>query len=363
LVGVEMAGVVRVAEEGTYVYFVSHGELAGNLDAKGEPAKAGADNLYVYDTSTRATTFIGALAGNDLRVWGGSDERRAQATPDGRFLLFASTGDLTPDASGPGRQLYRYEVPSEAHSAGTLVRVTIGEDGYNDNGNSVGAPSSLFAPAYKALIPKHREVDLARPQPVSISENGAMVFFASPLALTPQAHVNDVCAIGEGACPGEGEGVEQNVYEWEDGQVYLISDGQDTHSVLDSSATTLIGANASGSDVFFQTADPLVAQDTDTQQDVYDASVNGGFPTPVVPAGCEGETCQAPPSTPPTFDASGSATFSGVGDLVSPAPVKKVVVLSHAQKLARALKACKRLAKRRRVGCEKVARERYGGRG
>ena len=44
-----------------------------------------------------------------------------------------------------------------------------------------------------------------------------------------------------------------------------------------------------------RTTQRLVAQDTDTQWDFYDARVDGGFPAPVVPAGCVGDACQGSP--------------------------------------------------------------------
>jgi hypothetical protein len=311
-------GVVRVSENGTFVYLVSESakvaELADNQDALGETAKAGADNLYVYDTVSRVMTFIGALSSEDQRDWSTQDDRPVQATPDGRFLLFRSAGDLTPGAAGPGMQLYRYEVPSAAAPAGTLVRVTIGEDGFNDNGNSVAAPgTSVFAPTYKNLLRPLAEIQSALPAAVDISSDGSRVFFASPVALTRGA-LSDVCA-------GENEGCvypAENVYEWVGGQVYLISDGRDTHTDdVGGPSTFLFGADPSGDNVFFGSADSLVPQATATQESIYDARVDGGFPGPSVPPGCAGETCQAPPGVPPSLGVpGGTAIFTGPGNLV-----------------------------------------------
>jgi hypothetical protein len=147
------------------------------------------------------------------------------------------------------------------------------------------------------------------------------------------------------------------VYEYEDGQVYLLAAG--------SAHEELFGADPSGDNVFFTTSEPLVAQDTDTGQDLYDARVDGGFPAPAVPAECKGETCQAPVAPAPALGAPASAVFAGPGNLLSSAPVTPVTPkakpLTRAQKLARALKACRReKSKRSRASCEKRARAKYG---
>jgi hypothetical protein len=114
--------------------------------------------------------------------------------------------------------------------------------------------------------------------------------------------------------------------------------------------------------VFFVTADRLVPRDIDSRRDVYDARVGGGFPAPrVLPPVCEGEACQGPLAAPPIFGAPASATFSGPGNLPPPlTPKAKAKLLTGAQKLARALKACRAKPKHRRVACERQARKRYG---
>ena len=94
----------------------------------------------------------------------------------------------------------------------------------------------------------------------------------------------------------------QNVYEYREGRVYLISDGHDTGQVYSEDSTVgLEGITPSGEDVLFRTADPLVAQDTDTQVDIYDGRVDGGFPVPV-PSGLCGEgACREAPGAPPSL--------------------------------------------------------------
>jgi hypothetical protein len=68
------------------------------------------------------------------------------------------------------------------------------------------------------------------------------------------------------------------VFEWKNGQVSLISDGNI------STGAALGGTTPSGNDVFFTTRAQLVPQDTDGYDDIYDARVGGGFPAPSAPA-------------------------------------------------------------------------------
>jgi Tol biopolymer transport system component len=355
--GHPLAGVVRVTEDGSRVYFVSEDrELASNRDAKDKTAveEESSDNLYVYDNETGNVMFVAALSSSDGEDWAPVDVRPAEATPDGRYLLFSSVNDLTPDASGTGSQIYRYDAQS-----GELVRISVGEGGFNENGNA-GVSSHVETPAYSNAAS-------AEPALTDISDDGSKVVFGSPGALTPQA-LNEACALEqEGACISNAS----NVYEWEDGHVYLLSDGRDTHAVAEQQDVNLIGISASGSDVFFTTADPLVGQDGDTQQDIYDARVGGGFSAPVVGAGCAGESCQGSPSIPPVFSVPSSAAFAGTGDLIPPpsspsSPVSKPKSAARARALAlaKALRSCRaKRDRRRRSACEAQARRRYGPKG
>jgi len=308
--GEPRGGVVRVSEDGSHVYFVSTAKLATNTDANGEEANTGDNNLYAYDTDNAQATFIANLSPNDSRLWSPTDYRPAEATPDGHFLLFASASDLTPDSSGSAEQLYRYEAPNAAHPTGSLMRVSVGANGFNENGNSAAPPPSVYAPEYSALFRDYSSIPRGAPLSVSISTDGSKVFFESPTALTPGA-LDDTCAL---ELFGECSVAEPNVYEWENGQVHLISDGLDTHAFLVSPATHLLGATPSGSDVFFTSADSLVSQDTDALIDVYDAHAGGGFPAAANPASCQGDTCQGAASQAPSIPGAATSSHSGPGN-------------------------------------------------
>ena len=157
-------------------------------------------------------------------------------------------------------------------------------------------------------------------------------------------------------------GGRQNVYEYEDGGVHAIS------SVAGGFESFFLDASVNGSDVFFGSAQRLVAQDPGGNIVVYDARVDGGFPAGAVSVACGGEGSCRPGQTPPSgvFGAPPSATYTGPGNL-PPVPTAvgkpKPRLLTRAQKLAGALKACKKThakSKKKRVACEAAARKRYG---
>jgi hypothetical protein len=373
-----------MSEDGSHVYFVARGLLTSEPDHSLPPghqiAKEGADNLYLYVRDAQYpmghTAFVAELcteAGksgevadsecpsnlnpliSDEALWGlgaggGDSNRPVQATPDGRFLVFTSYGDLTTGDSSSASQVFQYDAQT-----GTLVRISIGQAGINDNGNAhdngpfTENDAHIVGQEYAHGFPGGA---IAR----TMSDDGAYIFFQSPVQLTPHA-LNQVPL---GVTFGETR-YAQNIYEYHNGNVYLISDGQDvTAREAATSDVELLGTTASGHDVFFTTADPLVSQDTDTLIDFYDARVNGGFPaTPAVSA-CQGEGCQGEVSGRPLLASPSSATLSGTGNLAPPASGPNSKPLTNKQKLARALKACDKEPRRKRASCRVQARRRYG---
>jgi hypothetical protein len=146
----------------------------------------------------------------------------------------------------------------------------------------------------------------------------------------------------------------------------MISPGDDQTSADTNDG--LASISESGSDIFFFTRTELVGQDRDQLTDVYDARIDGGFPAPAPESSsCSGEACQGTQSSSPTFGTPGSQSFTGGGNQTAP-PFKEVLEsatkpksksLTETQKLAKALKTCKKKAKKQRVKCEKTARKRY----
>ena len=131
-------------------------------------------------------------------------------------------------------------------------------------------------------------------------------------------------------------------------------------------------ASSNGDDVFFITAQPLVQQDQDTAFDLYDAAICGqsGAPeclptVPTTPSACESlDKCRPAPSSPSTYGTPATTSAVGNGNLSPASQVlpSKVAVkpLTRAQKLALALKACKKKPKKQQAACKVQAEHKYG---
>jgi hypothetical protein len=127
-------------------------------------------------------------------------------------------------------------------------------------------------------------------------------------------------------------------------------------------------ASESGEDVFFLSAAKLSPLDSDSAFDVYDAHVCSKaspcitFPDVQSPPCTTEASCKASPTPQPSiFGAPSSATFQGPGNPPPPAPKPKTAAQIKAEKLAKALKACRtKKNKHKRQACEKQARKKYG---
>ncbi len=361
--GPRVQGVMAISSDGSHVYFVAKGVLSTAANSQGLAAQDGQENLYLFERDANhpegQTAFIATLSAANFGA-SGSDSKEweegvgvANVTPDGRFLVFTSQAQLTSDdtSSTGATQVFRYDAQSAQ-----LVRVSIGENGFDDNGNRFCGTSTCPDAASIRSSP-------SRPDG-TMSDDGAYVFFQSPVGLTSQA-LNEV----QIRTHESGEPVyAQNVYEYHDGHVYLISDGRDVEEFDGASDVQLLGSDASGANVFFTTSNQLVPQDTDTQQDIYDARICTGQdpcikPAPPLLPPCLGEACHGTPSVTPLVPSAPTVTFNGAGNLTVPMsePAVKPKSLTRAQKLAKALKACRsKRNKRKRAVCESQVHKKYG---
>lgn len=385
--GADVMGAARISPDGSHVYFVARGVLTTTPNDHGEAAEGGAFNLYEYDVAKAETQFVAGLASSGeltlaleaecIREEGGSfskeceervlrqtesrlgvshvDNRPFQTSADGRFLVFVNARDLTaPEDTSTVVQVFEYDAQTKS-----LARVSVGQKsasfpaGYNENGNTTNG--EYFA---SILVPFYNRQDLPAGEvsSLSVAEDGTVVF-TSRNALTPQA-------VGGG----------KNIYEYREGNVYLVSAGEeqsleeavfgeDYFQPGEERNRRLLGIDRAGTDVFFASTDALLPGDTDTQADWYAARVNGGFPAPSAPVECSGESCQGQPSASQTLPYAGSLAEPGGGNLASPVPKPsgKTKPPSRAQKLRRALRACRASRnKQNRARCEISARKKYG---
>ncbi len=334
----EHADVLRVTPLGGHdssdVYFVAEGVLASNTreftNGEGgtvvEGAQAGKQNLYLWNGEK--TTFIATGVSNNGRLGG------EQTSPDGKWLAFESEKGLTgydfvePTQGSPINELFLYSA-----ATGQLVCASC-----NPTGESPVAGGGVVAPFPEGDV---GEEFLGVFRSRHLLTDAGQVFFQTREALVP----SDTNA-------------QLDVYEYENGQPSLISSGTSSFE------SNLEDVSESGDDVFFRSNQQLVPQDTQEGQIViYDARVDGGFPSPSSPPPCTtADACREAPSPQPSiYGAPSSATFSGVGNFTPPAPsAVKPRALTRAQKLAAALKACKRdKSKSKRAKCEETAHKKY----
>jgi hypothetical protein len=323
--GAEVQSVAAVSQDGSHVYFVAKGVLSGENAEHNSPT-LGQDNLYVWEAGGH-TAFIATLSS---AAFGNAEGEGGQATPNGDAFVFTSAADLTPDDTSTVSQVFLYEAQHEA-----LIRVSKGQDGFNDDGNTTTDPAGIATGHGRRTI----------------SEDGSTVVFESSDALTAEVH-------------GEPE---NNVYLWRGGNVSLISDGtpagESIRTAIGAHFAGLVGIDASGENVFFTTEAHLVGQDIDELSNLYDARVDGGFPAPKNDE-CIGEACQGVFGAPSGSLSPGSLSSSAQGNLTptpksAPKPTPKV--LTRSQKLAKALQACRRdRSKKKRTQCKSIAQKHFG---
>jgi hypothetical protein len=372
----EVQGVVRISENGSHVYFVAKSVLTEepnlSLPDGHQIAVAGEDNLYVFERDAAfpagRVRFVATLPSADEKLWSlfqGHDERPAQTTPDGRFLVFASEADLTADDTSSVAQIFEYDSQTEK-----LVRVSVGQcvsaapscapdERLNDDGNTSTQPAAIVAPSYGL-----GDLPAEAGSTMSVSNDGSSVFFTSAAELATGAA--EASSIGA-----------QSVYEYHSegaidiGDVHLVSDGKDATRETNNRAlkgTELIATDGSGADVFLQSGDSLVAGDLNAGRDIFDARMDGGFPMEVAAGSCSGEACRGGGTSPPSIVTPASASAQGGGNLptgapappVAPRPVSRKRPATRAQMLAKALYHCRHGAKRRRHACENRALRAFG---
>jgi hypothetical protein len=283
-----VVGVIGASADGHYVYLVANGQLVS-----GGPVSGLGDGVYLWHDGE--INFVGRLQpgseNENLNASWTLTAKQAQVTPDGKHLLFSSgartgptgydQGTCNDENVGPGcRELYVYS--AESHQLRCV------------SCNPTGAPAT--ADASDAIL-----LDTNGPQTAShvaraLTDDGKRVFFTTPEALVPQ-DVNG----------------QSDVYEYDvpSGTVHLLSDGQA------SAGAYFMETTPSGDDAFFVTRQALVGWDRDTNYDMYDARVNGGFPDPSPVAACSGDGCLGAPAGAPAGLSPGSELFAGPGNAKS----------------------------------------------
>ena len=314
-----LGGVAAVNDSGTHVYFVARGALASEPNAANEDPEPGSHNLYLYERDGvhpgGRLVFIAQLDGADVSIWAGNF--RATVTPDGRYLLLMSRSDLTDDGADSGAtEVYRYDAQTAE-----LTRVSVGERGFNGNGDETGPPCASVGSGGDCKSDALIATGMGGTTGLrSMSDDGRFVFFASPAALTPGA--TDYEPSGPVDFNTGDEYYRQNLYEWHDGRVSLIAAGRALPVYNSEQFSPLVGTDATGSNVFFKTQASLSGTDTDNGQlDIYTARIcteaDPCIKPPVRASACSGDGCQGTPAGTPASPVAATVSFAGPGGSTS----------------------------------------------
>jgi hypothetical protein len=279
--------VLYVSPDGSRVFFSASGVLTERPNGLGQKPEIGKSNLYLYERDAEypdgRTVFVMPYA--EVIEAGYGVEGDVAFSQDGQFLTFKSYAHLTSDDLSSLPQGFEYD-----SQTGGFARYSIGQEGFNDGGNT-GSPTVGW-----------------------VADDGS-VYFESTNPLVPQAVSGQA-----------------NVYEYREGNVSMISSGQDTRGAH------LDFISPSGTDVYFQTFDQLVTRDTDSQVDTYDARIDGGFPESPRPLQCEADACQGPLSGAPVLLSPGSEFQATEENVTSSVPKNPTVSKATAKLKGRSKK-------------------------
>ncbi len=390
--------VLGASEDGSYVYFVANGVYGGGAERGAKQGKCTIDeqikkeplatcNLYEYHNGV--ITFIATLSEEDELDWVSVDHNRheigrltARVSPDGRYVAFMSDRSLTgydnrdANSGKPDMEVYLYDSSTKRLSCASCnptgarpVGVEAEVFGSGGNHRDIADIEPLGTGAYTGRswvasnLPTSDSFhnDWAVYQPRALSDGGRL-FFNSNDALVPQ-DVNGSEDLYQYEPEGTGGCASSSVTfsSKSGGCVGLISAGSSPEE------SGFMDASEGGGDVFFLTASQLTSQDYDTGYDIYDAhACTAAVPCiapPVASPPCSsGDSCKASPSPQPSiFGAPASATFTGAGNVTVTAsgPVVAPRSLTRAQKLAQALRACRKKPKPKRGACVRQAKRRF----
>jgi hypothetical protein len=289
--GAEVAQVLGTSADGSQVYFVAGGQLVPGQGPTPAQNK-GANTLSVYGERGGVVSFAGVISREEV-----IERAAARVTPDGRYLLFQTTADVTGYNSGGRQEVYLYD--ADAPNPGRTVCVSCRTDGKPSLNPSEASPLGTL----DRRNPLHPGMALV--------ERGdePLVFFVS----------RDALAVGAK------EGV-LSLYEWSHDQVFAIASEPPEQTAPPQPSTRRLdefiafaGASAEGTDLYFAAPGQLTWEDLDDRNSVYDARVDGGHPEPPPPsAPCSALTessCQSSSAAPSEAAPPATSRLVGPGNL------------------------------------------------
>jgi hypothetical protein len=315
-----------MSADGSKVLFTSASELTNDAHTgrSGGVANDKGSDLYSYDTKSGVLTDLTVDTDPADAATGADVEAVLGASKDASYVYFTARGNLAEGATSGERNLYAAHngqiefVGSDPSSAPEQFYLT--PDGlhaaFTSTGPQTGYDSAGFAQAYTYTYGAGVQCGSCRPSgeaptaPASLagrslSDDGTRLFFQSADAVLP------------GAQSGQ-----PNVFEYAGGEARLLSPGG-------GAAAVLLGASATGGDVFIASFEELTPGAQGESFAIYDARVGANVPPPAETAGCQGETCRTAAPAAPEAEGPGSAGFEAPGRAGLAAP--KALVGKKAQ--------------------------------
>jgi hypothetical protein len=281
----DVTGVIGSSADGDTVYFA---DLGGQLAAGASTDLIPGIDAKLFRWHDGTIQYVGSVPSEDIdtpssTIWN-LRSSEARVSPDGQHLLFSAT-------SGAGLTGYDHgSCPGNGTGDGGCHELYVFSAGSTPplqcaSCNPSGAPGT--ADAHDVARAGTGASATASHLNHPLSDDGRRVFFTTAEALVPEDQ------------NGKSDAYE---YDTETGTVHLLSSGNDA------SDSYFMDASSDGTDAFFVTRQQLVGWDTDSNYDLYDARVSGGFPEPVVSPICTGEECRAPVSPVPGLTTPGTLT-------------------------------------------------------
>jgi len=244
--GEVLQGTAFPSDDGSRVYFLANGQLLPS-----EPALGG-EKLFRADSGGIHLVAEASFP----------SKPEVQLSANGTRALFVTQSQLLSGDTDSEPDVYLYDAGAES-----LTRLSTGPSGGN------GAfPATISSPIER---PEYQTTGDYQPF-YAVDGSGQRAFFSTAEALVPEDVNGKV-----------------DVYEWWNGQLGLISSGQNEFD------SGFGGVSRDGRSVLFVTNATLNPADVDGgNRDFYIARLEGGFPEPEEPQGCEVNLCPAPPRAP-----------------------------------------------------------------
>lgn len=283
------------------------------ITSQGEP-RSTPNSGYVFTTTAgpqEIATGEAQVATGEAMIAEGQEKIANGETAYGEYLVNSGTweveageGKIANGEDFPGyenagfSEVYLYDA-----ATGTHVCVSCRPDGSPAEGGSF-LDAGTFVP--------HANPHDAGVSIRNLTEDGRRVVFASEDQLVPQ-DINGNLDVYEWERNGTGTctAATATYSSRSDGCVFLISPGANLGGAI------LQGISADGQDIFFSSDSQLVAANTGTEMQIYDARVDGGIAAQQAsPAtDCEGDGCRAPAGAPPAAPAANTGSYNGEGNV------------------------------------------------